>query len=109
LSPISAQIKFLQSIVASFLLDSSTVPVTVQAAMLMSNTSSGCKDLTFFYLSSVPLTPNKLVSKWNLMPNLLITGGIFPGTPKMFPVSLSALVKLGSICRPTAIRPPGTA
>ena len=86
----------LQSIVASFLPESITVPVTVQAAMLIKMTSSVCILLTFLYFSSYVFTPRRFVSKWNFILNQLMTGGIYPGKPRMLPVSLSAQVNVGS-------------
>lgn len=101
--------KFLHSKVASFFEDSMTVPVVVQAAMFNKITSSTYIFQTFLCFSSLSFTPNKFVKRWNLILNLLITSGILPGVPRMLPVSLSALVHVGSIYKPTAIKPPGTA
>jgi hypothetical protein len=44
-----------------------------------------------------------------LIVNVFITSGIFPGWPNIYPVSLSALVQVGSTYNPTAIKPPGIA
>jgi len=68
---------------------------------------------SFLILETLPPsfleTPNNVLKRKNLIFKTLNTSGKWPGTPITFPTNLSFLVKVGSISRPTPIKPPGVA